>query len=235
MRNLYIAGLLALSLGTTQCAKETIKTYETRNPSGRSLLSGSGAPTADLGKKGDYYIDTTTKRLYGPKGDTDWGASFAGLKGPKGPQGSGAGQTGDPGDPGVPGDKGDKGDKGTSGQKGEKGPQGTSGNEPGQKGEKGDKGAKGPQGPAGEKGPRGSEGRPGDQGDPGGKGEKGPKGPNGPQGPQGNKGDSSGFVQQGDGAPAESVGEVGDFYYDKTNGVLYGPKTSAGWGEGLTL
>ena len=39
----------------------------------------------------------------------------------------------------------------------------------------------------------------------------------------------------GKGAPAASKGKAGQFYYDTAAGVLYGPKTAQGWGEGIPL
>jgi hypothetical protein len=40
-------------------------------------ISRSGAPAGDLGTRGDYYIDKTTRTLYGPKiSDTEWGTSL---------------------------------------------------------------------------------------------------------------------------------------------------------------
>lgn len=237
MRNLYIAGLLALSLGTTQCAKETITTHEAPRGTGRSLLSGQGAPSESVGKKGDNYIDIQNLRLYGPKGDLGWGGNFVALKGPKGEPGAGVGQTGDPGDKGPQGDPGDKGPQGDSGAAGEKGPKGTSGNEPGAQGDrgpKGEKGDKGEKGTKGDKGPRGNDGATGERGDQGNPGEQGNPGLPGGQGEQGDPGESTSFFQ-GNGAPDPSQGKINDFYYDKSGGVLYGPKTNSGWGTGLTL
>ena len=40
--------------------------------SGSKIHSGSGAPDADKGNEGDWYIDTVNKRLYGPKTATGW-------------------------------------------------------------------------------------------------------------------------------------------------------------------
>ncbi len=34
--------------------------------------SGKGGPKADLGKSGDYYLDTTTSVIYGPKNNNGW-------------------------------------------------------------------------------------------------------------------------------------------------------------------
>lgn len=59
---------------------------------GKSLRSGSGAPSSGLGVNGDFYIDTDTNRLYGPKTSGSWGGgtSIVGPAGATGPQGAAA-------------------------------------------------------------------------------------------------------------------------------------------------
>ena len=47
--------------------------------SGSKIYSGSGAPAADKGIEGDWYIDTVNKRLYGPKTSTGWGVRYVSL------------------------------------------------------------------------------------------------------------------------------------------------------------
>jgi tetratricopeptide repeat protein len=47
--------------------------------SGSKIHSGSGAPAADKGIEGDWYIDTVNKRLYGPKTTTGWSTTYIGL------------------------------------------------------------------------------------------------------------------------------------------------------------
>lgn len=66
---------------------------------GRSVLSGSVAPTTE-GADGDFYINTSTWEIYGPK-DGSWGdpTSLIGPEGPQGPQG----EQGPPGEPGQDG------------------------------------------------------------------------------------------------------------------------------------
>ena len=78
---------------------------------GRTVLSGTTAPTSAAGVDGDFYLDTETSTLYGPKADGSWpdgGTSLVGQQGPKG-------------DPGAPGQAG------AQGQPGAQGPQGPSG------------------------------------------------------------------------------------------------------------
>lgn len=43
---------------------------------GSLILSGTTTPTASQGKKGDWYIDTQNKRLYGPKTESGWGTAI---------------------------------------------------------------------------------------------------------------------------------------------------------------
>lgn len=50
---------------------------------GNTMLNGSGAPGASLGKPGDFYLDTSSYLLYGPKMATGWGTAVS-LQGPAG-------------------------------------------------------------------------------------------------------------------------------------------------------
>lgn len=42
-------------------------------------------------------------------------------------------------------------------------------------------------------------------------------------------------ILNGTAAPSSDAGAEGDFFLDTTNSALYGPKTSSGWGEGVSL
>lgn len=66
-------------------------------------------------------------------------------------------------------------------------------------------------------------------------GPMGPEGEQGPQGEQGVAGMDGTFLLSGDGIPGNATGKNGDFYLDKSNLNLYGPKTNAGWGEGTSI
>ena len=44
-----------------------------------------------------------------------------------------------------------------------------------------------------------------------------------------------GVVLDGEGPPSSSLGVVGNLYIDRTNLLLYGPKSDEGWGVGLNL
>ena len=52
------------------------------------MLNGTGAPQGNLGKDGDFYLDTQADVLYGPKANGAWpvnGVSLAGIPGAAGP------------------------------------------------------------------------------------------------------------------------------------------------------
>lgn len=44
---------------------------------GSTIISGTTAPVAGTGANGDYYLDKTTKTLYGPKAAGAWPAGTA--------------------------------------------------------------------------------------------------------------------------------------------------------------
>ena len=46
---------------------------------GTKIYAGQGAPSDSKGYEGDWYIDTQNKRLYGPKGATNWSNSYISL------------------------------------------------------------------------------------------------------------------------------------------------------------
>src|SRR5580704_16663152 len=64
---------------------------------------------------------------------------------------------------------------------------------------------------------------------------EGPQGIPGATGAAGPAGDDGSQIYAGNGAPAASLGQDGDYYLDKSTGNLYGPKTDAGWGTPLDL
>lgn len=128
---------------------------------GNTILSGAGAPSNAVGSNGDFWINTTSWLVYGPKAAGAWpaGVSMIGPQGPQGPQGlTGAtgpqGPQGPQGLTGATGPTGPQGPQGLTGATGATGPQGPQG----LKGDTGSTGATGPQGPAGPQGPTGSTG-----------------------------------------------------------------------------
>ena len=54
-----------------------------------TILNGSGPPSSGTGENGDFYIDTDSDEIYGPKTGGDWGdpTGIAGVPGPPGPTG----------------------------------------------------------------------------------------------------------------------------------------------------
>lgn len=52
---------------------------------GNSILFGAGVPSSGLGVNGNFYIDTSANRLYGPKTSGAWGSGVS-LIGPTGNQ-----------------------------------------------------------------------------------------------------------------------------------------------------
>jgi hypothetical protein len=56
---------------------------------GATILSGSGTPSSSTGAVGDFYLDTTSETLYGPKASSGWPSSGTGLIGPQGQAGPG--------------------------------------------------------------------------------------------------------------------------------------------------
>ncbi len=141
-----------------------------------TILNGKGAPKSSLGVNGDFYIDTRSLLIYGPKKSGKW-PSPRSLQGPTGPSGSDGkngsdgksstsnvsainGAQGAVGPAGVQGERGEKGEKGESGLPGIAGSMGAPGL-PGAPGANGATGATGAQGPAG------ANGSPGDKGETG--------------------------------------------------------------------
>jgi len=55
------------------------------------------------------------------------------------------------------------------------------------------------------------------------------------KGPAGTTGTPGSQIYSGSGAPATTAGVAGDYYLDKTNYMLYGPKTASGWGAPISL
>lgn len=83
---------------------------------GRTVLSGSGAPSSGTGADGDFYLDTAATSIYGPKTSGAWGAgtSLIGATGATGATGS-SGATGATGAQGPAGADGANGSTWLSG------------------------------------------------------------------------------------------------------------------------
>ena len=95
---------------------------------GTAVLNGNTTPTINTGVDGDFYINTASNELYGPKANGVWTTSVL-LIGPAGPSGV-AGTTGSVGPTGLTGPAGPTGNAGlpgTIGPIGLTGPAGTNG------------------------------------------------------------------------------------------------------------
>jgi hypothetical protein len=152
---------LLTMLITTIAIPETYAAGRTANSIANTLLSGAGVPAKSLGINGDFYIDTKTMNMYGPKKNNSWPLPVS-MRGPQGATGA-AGSDGKNGTSGAV-------SAGTAGAAGPQGPAGPAG-------PKGDTGATGPQGPAGSN--TGTAGPAGPKGDTGATGAQGPKGDTG--------------------------------------------------------
>jgi hypothetical protein len=82
---------------------------------GKTVLNGTSNPSTSLGTNGDFYINTITNSLFGPKTNDLWGNGVP-LVGPQGIQGIQgiAGPTGSPGPQGIAGINGNNGQDGLS-------------------------------------------------------------------------------------------------------------------------
>lgn len=90
-----------------------------------SVRNGVGPPTPSLGVDGDFYIDTTSYVMYGPRVAGNWGSGQR-LVGPTGATGA-TGPTGATGATGAPGSTGPAGAAGAAGATGPTGATGATG------------------------------------------------------------------------------------------------------------
>lgn len=146
-----------------------------------TVLNGKGAPSNSLGINGDFYIDTRSLLISGPKASGKWptARSLQGANGTNGTDGKNGNDAKSvstastvAGPVGPQGERGEKGSDGVSGSNGAAGANGVAGAA----------GATGPAGPAGSgstgsQGPSGSNGSNGAPGSTGARGETGTVGP----------------------------------------------------------
>lgn len=182
-----------------------------QGPTGTLVRYGTVNPTAGVGNDGDFYINTVTSYLFGPKAAGAWPAGTS-LIGPIGLTGA-TGPTGAAGPTGPVGPTGSVGPAGATGPTGPLGPQGVAG-------------PTGPVGPEGAIGPTGPQGLQGIQG---------VAGPTGPVGATGSAGVDGRTILSGVSAPSSPTGANGDFFIDTTAHTLYGPKTAGSWGSPVSL
>lgn len=81
----------SIAANGTNGTNGTDGTNGTNGADGRTILNGAGAPSAGLGVNGDFYLNTATEELYGPKTAGAWGSpvSLIGPAGATGPAGLG--------------------------------------------------------------------------------------------------------------------------------------------------
>lgn len=173
-----------------------------------TILNGRGTPKSSLGVNGDFYIDTRSLLLYGPKSKGRWPSPFN-IQGP----------TGAPGSDGKNGSDARAATNASvsavTGAKGEQGPKG----ERGEPGLPGVTGATGPAGPAGALGPAGA---PGVSGLNGASGAAGATGASGATGAQGAAGASGAKGETGTTGPSEiTVIEIPTFTLQSSIGFTY--------------
>ena len=146
---------------TAIATSETYAAGRTAKSIANTVLSGAGVPAKSLGIDGDFYIDTKSMNMYGPKKNNSWPLPVS-MRGPQGPTGaagsdgkngtSGAVSAGTAGAAGPQGPAGPAGPKGDTGATGPAGPAGSNTGTAGPAGPKGDTGATGAQGPKGDAG-----------------------------------------------------------------------------------
>ena len=178
-----------LSAPITSAATKPKAAGRTSTTIPNTILNGKGAPLIKNGIDGDFYIDTRSLLIYGPKKSGKWPLP-QNLQGPVGANGV-DGKNGSEGrtittasnvagPTGAQGEKGEKGDAGSPGASGSAGPAGPAG-------------PTGPQGPSGSggggsPGPTGATGATGATGLTGAKGETGTAGVDGAVGLKGETG-----------------------------------------------
>ena len=159
---------LLTMLITAIATSETYAAGRTAKSIANTVLSGAGVPAKSLGIDGDFYIDTKSMNMYGPKKNNSWPLPVS-LRGPQGPAGIAgsdgknastssvsAGAAGAAGPQGPAGPAGPKGETGATGPQGPAGPAGSNTGTAGPAGPKGDTGAIGAQGPKGDTGASGA-------------------------------------------------------------------------------
>ena len=210
MKHRFLSILFAIAfLLTTISIAPVSAAGRTASSIPNTILNGKGAPANSDGINGDFYIDTRSLLIFGPKANGKWPAP-QNLQGPTGAAGI-AGANGSDGKNGADGKTISNassaiGPTGPQGEKGATGPQGPSGPQ----GPTGPAGATGPQGPAGPAGSSGSGGgTPGPTGPQGATGATGLTGPQGPQGLTGATGLQGEMGLTGATGPAGSAGPTG--------------------------
>ena len=188
-----LAALLSISLTAVASFPYATAAGRSTTQPVNTILNGKGAPKSSLGIDGDFYIDTRSLLIYGPKVKGKWPTPQS-IQGPTGPSGS-------------DGRNGSDGKSATnSNVNNAAGPQGVAGPQ-GPQGEKGEQGLPGAMGAAGLPGAAGAPGSAGPAGASGSTGAQGVAGPAGPQGETGTAGSNKLFF--GDLVFNDLVGSIG--------------------------
>ncbi|MCO6360500.1 tail fiber domain-containing protein [Roseivirga pacifica] len=179
---------------------------------GKSMLNGTGAPAPTLGNNGDFYIDTNTNNIYGPKAAGTWGAATS-LIGP-------AGADGTDGVDGIDGTNGTDGIDGKSMLNGTGAPATTLGIDGDIYFDTDANAVYGPK-TAGAWGTATSL--------------VGPAGADGADGTDGIDGVDGSSILSGTSNPVAANGTDGDFYINTSSLQIFGPKTGGAWGTATPL
>ena len=158
----YLSTLLVASVLIASCSKEAEVIREKIVSQSRPILSGQGQPDNGKGEDGDYYLDLTNAKLYGPKTQGAWGGPSLDLKGLPGKDGK-DGKDGQNGQDGQPGRDGQNGTNGESPRIGDNGNWWVGNTDLGVKAQ-GAQGQKGQDGQPGRDGQNGTSPRIGDNG-----------------------------------------------------------------------
>ena len=178
-------------------------------PTLNTFLNGLGAPNATDGIDGDFYLDTLSSNLYGPKKKGVWKIATSLKQAEIKSVTTVVGEQGGIGATGATGPQGDKGDKGATGNAGANGSTGLTGAS-GAPGAKGNDGATGAHGFSGATGSIGATGAKGDTGLTGATGAAGAKGDTGLTGLTGLKGDTGTAGAAGATGTTGAAGAKGD-------------------------
>src|SRR5699024_10466164 len=182
---------------------------------GSDIHAGKGKPAADLGVSGDFYLNQSNGDFYGPKTNKGW-SKPTNLKGNDGQDG----QDGSDGKDGKDGDDGSAIHAGTGAPAANLGKVGDFYLDKANGDFYGPKTNKSWGTPINLKGADGQDGT---------------DGKDGQDGKDGKDGQDGSQMYAGRGAPNLKLGNNGDFYLDKSNYELYGPKTGSGWGSPINL
>ena len=180
-----------------------------------TVLNGKGAPLNTLGINGDFYIDTRSLLISGPKKNGKWpvARSLQGANGTNGTDGRNGNDAKN-----VSTASTVAGPAGPQGERGEKGIDGVAGSS-GAAGAAGVAGAMGANGPAGATGPAGS----------GATGAQGPSGSNGTNGSAGGAGLTGARGETGTVGPSE-VTDISIATWTLQTATEFGSSTSSGFG-----